>query len=209
MSTIKNFLRGIIPKKYAFYMMHLYKSLSFQGFGRMTYAGNGEDILLSEYLFKHQSKGFYVDVGCFHPKLVSNTHLLYKRGWRGINIDPNDRSMALFDLYRRRDINLRMGVAPEEKELTYYDFAEGGVNTFSEEYAEHINNRSWSTLLSEEKVMCYRLETILEKYLPENTAIDVLDVDVETFDLEVLKSNDWERFRPKVVLVEEEFSKLN
>lgn len=200
---IKQILKKIIPKKYAFYITHVYKSLSFKGFGRTTYAGNGEDILLTEYLFKDKKKGFYVDVGCFHPKLVSNTYLLYKRGWHGINIDPNDRSMILFDLYRRRDINLRMGVAPEEKEMTYYDFAEGGVNTFSEEYAEHINNRSWSTLLSEEKVMCYRLETILDKYVPAGTTIDVLDVDVETFDLEVLKSNNWLKHRPKVVLVED------
>jgi hypothetical protein len=31
--------------------------------------------------------GFFVDVGCFHPLFYSNTWKLYKKGWRGVNID--------------------------------------------------------------------------------------------------------------------------
>ena len=44
---------------------------------------------------------------------------------------------------------------------------------------------------------------ILGEHLPANTAIDFLSVDVEGWDLEVLKSNDWTRFRPRVVLAEQ------
>jgi len=89
--NLKTALKQFVPKKYAFYVTHLYKSLSLRGYGRKTYAGNGEDILLTEYLFKNKKDGFYVDVGCFHPKLTSNTYLLYKRGWRGMK---NPRAYA-------------------------------------------------------------------------------------------------------------------
>ena len=35
------------------------------------------------------------------------------------------------------------------------------------------------------------------------TSIDFMSVDVEGLDLNVLKSNDWNTFRPKVILVED------
>jgi hypothetical protein len=47
-----------------------------------------------------------------------------------------------------------------------------------------------------------RLEDVLSRHLPAGRAIDFLTVDVEGRDLVVLKSNDWRRFRPRLVLVE-------
>ena len=38
--------------------------------------------------------------------------------------------------------------------------------------------------------------------LQPGQAIDVMSVDVEGFDFNVLKSNDWGRFKPKIILVE-------
>lgn len=201
--NLKSILKKLVPKKYTFYTTHIYKTLTFQSFGTKTYSGNGEDILLTEYLFKGKKKGFYVDVGCFNPKLISNTHLLYKRGWNGINIDPNPQSIALFNYYRKRDTNLRLGVAETEAEMKYFNFAEAGINTFSKDFADKKNAKEWSTLLSEDIVKCYRLETILDEHIPENKEIDLLDIDVEELDLEVLKSNNWNKYRPKVVLVED------
>jgi hypothetical protein len=46
------------------------------------------------------------------------------------------------------------------------------------------------------------LATILERHLPVNQAIDFLTIDAEGMDLQVLKSNDWKRYRPRCVLVE-------
>ena len=38
--------------------------------------------------------------------------------------------------------------------------------------------------------------------MPPAGAVDFLTVDAEGMDLQVLKSNDWKRFRPRCVLVE-------
>ena len=48
------------------------------------------------------------------------------------------------------------------------------------------------------------LRDILKKNVPQDIHIDFMSVDAEGFDLIVLQSNDWERFRPQFVLVEEE-----
>jgi len=46
------------------------------------------------------------------------------------------------------------------------------------------------------------LTEVLDTYLPEDIEIDFLSVDVEGLDFQVLKSNNWNKYKPKVVLVE-------
>lgn len=206
---LKRRVREAIPQKYIFPLLHFKKSIPFFGGAAIkSYSGNGEDIILTHYLFKAKKNGFYVDVGSFHPKIISNTYLLHRRGWNGINIDPNPITHKLFKKYRPGDTNLRLGIAETACEKTYYNFSYAGANTFDETFGETKASKEWNTLLSKEQLPCEPLKAVLEKYLPLNTDIDLLDVDVEGLDLEVLKSNDWQRFRPKVILVEDkEFRK--
>lgn len=77
----------------------------FLSFKKMSYAQYGEDIFFMEF-FKEKTSGFFVDVGAFHPRQFSNTYALYRRGWRGINIDGNPGSMNLFKTVRRGDVNV-------------------------------------------------------------------------------------------------------
>ncbi len=46
------------------------------------------------------------------------------------------------------------------------------------------------------------LADILDEYLPANQTIDFLTVDVEGLDLAVLRSNNWQKYRPVVILTE-------
>ena len=38
--------------------------------------------------------------------------------------------------------------------------------------------------------------------MPSGKKIDFLSIDVESFELQVIKSNNWEKYAPEVVLVE-------
>ena len=53
-----------------------------------TYSQTGEDLIL-DILLKDKPKGFYIDIGGNHPKKFNNTFLFYKKGWDGINVEPN------------------------------------------------------------------------------------------------------------------------
>tara|TARA_B100001248_G_scaffold256703_2_gene238117 strand:- start:311 stop:1009 length:699 start_codon:yes stop_codon:yes gene_type:complete len=166
----------------------------------------GEDASLL-HMFLDKKKGFYVDVGAFHPAMHSNTHVFYKnKGWRGINIDPNAEHIKLFEKHRKRDINLHTAISDTEDELTYYRFKEGAINSLSKEYADELI-KGGATPLPSEKIKTQRLENVLEKHLPEGQTIDFMSVDCEAHDLKVLKSNDWERFRPTILLVEDHAGK--
>ena len=72
---------------------------------RSSYSMDGEDLIISEY-FKNRSKGFYIDVGCYHPIHRNNTFLLHKKGWQGVNIDIHKFSIELFQHLRPNDLNL-------------------------------------------------------------------------------------------------------
>jgi FkbM family methyltransferase len=165
---------------------------------RPSYSQFGEDRLIADFL--REPKGFYVDVGAFDPWNISNTALLFERGWRGINIDADAGAIERFRQERPDDINLNVGVGLARGELDLFAFEVGAVNTFDPRLADR-----WVSVFGQPrtvKVPVLPLSDILAEHMPEGVRIDLLDVDCEGLDEEVIRSNDWERFRPRVVCVE-------
>lgn len=173
---------------------------------KIYYSQEGEDILLKS-VFSKKDKGFFVDIGAHHPVRFSNTYLLYKKGWRGINIDAMPGSMKLFQRFRRRDINLECGISKSEEPLKFYCFNEPALNGFNKSLSEDRDLGKYKL----EKIInvnTYRLEMVLDNHLPANTEIDLLSVDAEGFDLEVLESNNWNKYKPAYIMIED-FSEMN
>ena len=152
-------------------------------------------------LFETRGQGFYVDVGAHHPTRFSNTRRFYELGWHGINIEPNPDAFALFQRQRNRDTNVCCGVADAEGRMEYFMFNEPALNSFDRSLSESRQNGRYQ-IVARKGVPVRRLSSILEEFLPPRTPIAFMSVDVEGYDLEVLKSNDWMRFRPEFLLVE-------
>ena len=166
-----------------------------------AYSQEGEDMILQR-IFADKSHGFYVDVGAHHPRRFSNTYLFYRRGWRGINIEPNPDIAAAFRRERKRDINLQVGVSDRTGTLTYYVFNDPALNSFDSELtASRVLSTPYKVLETKE-ISVERLDAILEKHLPIDVKIDFLSIDVEGLDMAVLQSNNWHVFRPRYVLAE-------
>ncbi|MCS6289238.1 MAG: FkbM family methyltransferase [Nitrospira sp.] len=168
---------------------------------RWSYSQEGEDLVLNR-LFENQCHGFYVDIGAHHPFRFSNTYLLSQRGWWGINVDPNPQAMQLFGRFRRRDVNLTVGIAEQIGSLRYFQFNEPALNTFDEKLARQREVRDGYQLIASTLIPVQPLRQVFEQHLPQGQAIDVLSVDAEGLDLSVIRSNDWDRFRPYCLLVE-------
>jgi FkbM family methyltransferase len=173
-----------------------------RGFEKSYYSQSGEDVIL-EKLFAHKKNGIYIDVGAYHPLHYSNTYLLYKKGWHGINIDPNPESIKLFGEKRKRDINIHTGILATERNAPYYVFNHQSCNTFSESHKKEIEQTSYAELIRTDIVRCAPLSTILKQYLPTSKPIDLLTIDVEGHDIDVLKSHNWEAYPPGVIVVED------
>jgi FkbM family methyltransferase len=170
-------------------------------YANISYSQEGEDRILQR-VFELQSSGFYIDVGAYHPKRLSNTYLFYKRGWKGINIDATPGSMEKFKKSRPRDINIERAITNKQKELVFFMFDEPALNSFDRELSLQRSKHTNYILLGEKIIQTSTLNEVLTEFLSEDQRIDFLTVDVEGFDLDVLQSNDWGRFRPAYILVE-------
>jgi FkbM family methyltransferase len=161
----------------------------------ISYAQNFEDVML-ERVFRGQSQGFYVDVGAWHPIVDSVTAHFYAKGWSGINVEPEPFAFSQVAEARPRDVNLDVALGDAAGEKTFY--LASGCSSFVREYAER-----WLGPGSEVAQVPVRVTTLGEvcrQYARE--PIDFLKIDVEGWEREVIAGGDWERFRPRVVLVE-------
>lgn len=164
-----------------------------------TYAQNREDLYLYSLLCDVE-KGFYVDVGSNHEELHSVTKMFYEIGWKGINIDPNPSLIGEFKSKRSRDINLNVALGSKNGEMIFREYPEhDGLSTLSEEIK--ILNSKNNLPFKDYTVKVTTLKDIFAKHSP-NRGIDFLKVDVEGHELEVLKGNDWKKYKPRVVTFE-------
>lgn len=186
--------------KYFFHHPKKIKDIWLSRYYVRSYSQEGEDMILRT-IFDDRNEGFYVDIGAHHPKRFSNTYYFYKRGWHGINIDAMPGSMESFNQLRKRDCNLEIAISNQEQELDYYQFNESALNGFSKQISEERQGKTY-TITSVTKIKTQRLEKVLDIYVPTEQKIDFMSVDVEGFDLEVLESNNWSKYRPKILVVE-------
>ncbi len=170
-------------------------------YAMVSFSQEGEDLVLDR-LLEQKSDGFYVDVGAHHPHRFSNTYFFYRKGWRGINIDAMPNSMALFKQLRPRDINVEIPVSNQKQVLTYYVFNEPALNTFSAEEASKKDGLREYKIINKIELQTLPLSDLLDRYLPLNTSIDFLTIDVEGLDLAVLHSNNWTKYQPNIILIE-------
>lgn len=168
-------------------------------FSKISFSQFGEDLLL-EVLFKNIEDGFYVDIGAHHPRRISNTYLLHQRGWSGINVDLDPKHISNFLIERPNDRSIVAAVSDRMENVKIRLFNEGAVNTISDEAVALYKNH-WQ-IVEEKDVMSTTLADIFREFLPTDSRVNFLNVDVEGVDLKVLKGNDWNTYRPDVVLVE-------
>lgn len=166
---------------------------------QLSYAQEGESFIVDRF-FNYKANGYFVDVGAHHPKRFSNTYSFYKRGWRGINIDPTPGVKEMFDDVRPEDISLSVAVSDVEGRQDFYMFTEPALNTFSKSLADEYL-QAGCKLLEVRSIETKTLARLLDD-CQVNRPIDFMSIDVEDHELPVLHSNDWERFRPCVLLVE-------
>jgi FkbM family methyltransferase len=193
-------LRKFLPQSVLTIIFRIYEKL-FDPYVTKSYSQEGEDMILKR-IFSDKSNGFYVDVGAHHPRRFSNTYIFYKLGWRGINIDPNPDAIHAFELDRKHDINLQCGVSEKSESLTYYFFDDPALNSYDVGLVEDRLANTPYKIVGQRNIKVERLDSILNKHLPKDVEIDFLSIDAEGLDFEVLKSNNWDLFRPACVLVE-------
>jgi len=168
----------------------------------ISYAQNFEDVILAR-VFNNVTHGFYVDIGSFHPSEDSVTKHFYDKGWRGINVEPVSSLHQIFVSERPRDININCAVSDTTGHIKIYEIRNGeqitGLSTLDPFVAKSHENVGM--FANSATVPSFTLTYIFEKYL-ENNEIHFLKIDVEGHEAKVLKSGNFKKFRPWVIVIE-------
>ena len=106
---IKRIIQYVLRKSRKFIPFPVLRIIIHQYFNRhyvRSYSQYGEDLIINDFFKRYfDIKGNYLDIGAFHPKMISNTHLLHTLGWRGTIIDLDDFKIDLFKKNRKDKVN--------------------------------------------------------------------------------------------------------
>ncbi len=169
---------------------------------KYSFSFTGEDRIL-EGLLKPiiTENGFYVDVGCNHPIFLSNSYGFYRKGWKGICVDANKELIKKYRYYRPKDIAVCALVSDQTQELTFHNSQNDVLSTVEMSNVELMRQEGLSYNLS--RMIPQTLTAILQK-CNAPPQFEFLSIDVEEHDLNVLMSLDLNKFKPNVIVVEDE-----
>jgi FkbM family methyltransferase len=166
----------------------------------ISYAQNGEDIVLARALKPWDVKGFWVDCGAGHPKYDSVTKLFSQFGWTGINIEPLADEFMLLTQDRPLDENVQCLLGAKNGTGTIYSGPaenRGSSTTDPSLAARYV--KEFGQAFTETQVPIRTLTDILRaKKIP---TIDFLKINVEGAELEVLRGIDLSEFNPRILVI--------
>ena len=172
-------------------------------FAHISFSQFGEDLAVERWVERLGVKETtYVDVGCFHPIHHSNTLLLSKYGWRGVNVDFDAEKIQSFRRLRPRDFNVVAAVSSGDSEMQILRYEGGGTNRLADREAEDVKSAIGSLPLSVELTRTRTLDSIINSAPWPISQIGYLNIDCEGHDLEVLKGLTLDRFRPAIISIE-------
>ena len=175
-------VRGYFWHKYFNFLYILYvlyiKHKTF--FSKKTYSEWGEDLFILKY-FKNLDKGFYVDIGCYHPIKESQTAFLYKHEWRGVNLDISKQSIGMFKIFRSRDLNLNLGLSTKSgKQYAYFEGDISTVSSLDKNYLKKIGRKN----KKKKSINVITLKKLRQKYKLKE--INFLKLDCESMDESII-----------------------
>lgn len=172
---------------------------------KISYSQFGEDLILEKYLeSKKIVKGKYLDIGACHPRWISNTHLLHKKGFTGYCVDLDEKKLKWFRYARGDKVETICGVVSNlNKEFeniytvkTSTPFSQ--IDTASKEQALAQEQKK-NIKFEARKIKNYHINDIFKKV----GKINVLNIDIEGKDFECLRSSNLEIIDPEVILIED------
>lgn len=168
----------------------------------------GEDVIIKKLFESKKQNGFYVDLGANHPFEHSNTAWFWLNGWRGINVDANKKSIAIFNKIRKNDLNLNYAIITSKQ----YKRGIRRIDLYlPDQVRESEGNAKMATVhkktaekrnfSKKQNVDAIDINTLFN--IHKVTEIDFLNVDIEGLDEDVLLDIDFNKVKINIIAVED------
>ena len=159
-----------------------------------------------------------VEVGAARPDYLSIGASFREKGWKVVAIEPNP---VFCEAHRTigHDV-LQYACSSEDKddvdfyvvdsmsadymggEVSHESFSSLGIRGDFEKLHKTVASNTVTSII---KVKVRKLDTIISTHEPKIRTIDILAIDVEGWELDVLRGFSMDRYRPKVVIMENNF----
>jgi FkbM family methyltransferase len=170
---------------------------------KKSFSQSGEDLII-DYIFTNYLRihnPSYLDIGANHPTYLSNTYHFYKKGSRGVCVEPDKSLFLEIQKQRREDICLNVGVGFQlASKVPFYVMSEKTLNTFSSEVAERNQGYGYYKIQEVTEVDLLPIDEIISRNF--SSCPNFISLDVEGLDFQILKSMDFIKFRPEVFCIE-------
>lgn len=158
----------------------------------------GEDRLIWKY-FGEKNDGFFVEVGANDPENRSQTFFLERKGWRGILVEPQASCCEKLRRIRPQAQVFQVACgAPDQRGKARFQINENDA------FSKLSQNLPASPEAKYEEVQVVTLDDILTQ--AQNPGIDFVSIDVEGFELQVLRGFNLAKHQPKLLLIEDNIS---
>jgi FkbM family methyltransferase len=173
-------------------------------FGKVKFRGQYFQDAIAYLYLREKKDGFYIDIGANDGITGSNTYALEQMGWKGVCIEPQPDIFRKLKHFRKCDcFNTALSsVSGENLEFTRVKDIDG-LSGFSECITdEHKKIISESSGVERINITTKTFGDIMKNY-PDIETIDFMSLDVEGYELNILKSIDFKAYKFRFITVEE------
>ncbi len=179
-------------------MKNIFKKIYYKKYTKTSYSISGVDLIIDR-MFSKINRGVYIDLGCNHPIKHNNTYLLHKRGWEGINIDSDRKSIQEFNKLRKNDYNVNELVSSKKNKIKYYFYHERSALNTVDSYLVKKRKAKPNKIIYRETST---LNSIIENSPYKKSKINLLSIDIENHEYEALRSFDFNKYKIDCIIIE-------
>ena len=178
--------------------MKILKKIYYKKYSKISYSISGVDLIIDR-IFSKIRAGVYIDLGCNHPIKYNNTYLLHKRGWKGINIDSDSKSIEEFKKLRKKDHNVNELVSSKKNKIKYYFYHERSALNTVDPYLVKKRKAKPKKIIN---LKTKTLNSIIENSPYKKSKINLLSVDIENHEYEALKNFKFNKYKIDCIIIE-------
>lgn len=161
---------------------------------KISFSQFGEDLFFENL---NLMPGTYLEIGCNHPVLASNTFKLFTKGWKGVVVDGDLDFESSWIRARPKDKFVHALVSDKLEKVKFYKHKSTYVSSISTDHVSQFKDSEFS-IIEEDTTT---ITDLIKQYKIQS--IDILFIDIEGMDYRVLSSLDLRSVDPKYICIED------
>ena len=187
--------------------------MSYTNFHGENHNNQCVDQILREYFPDYNYKGVFFDIGAYEPINISNSYHFEKNNWDVYCFEANIFLLDELKKYRKNVFNY--AIYNENKDFVEFNVVKGiwgggsetaGLSAITIDENYYNKFKDGIKNITKINVPQKTLDNVIENEIILNREIDIISIDVEGGELKVLYGLNLNKYKPKIIVVENVFN---